>query len=78
MYLHIGNDTVVKISEIVAILDAKLLDSSPLLKEFISENDVIHLADYPPAKSIVITNNHIYLSSLGSAALKRKSSKVRV
>lgn len=78
MYLHIGNDTVVKTSEIVAILDAKLLDSSPLLKEFISENDVIHLADHPPAKSIVITNNHIYLSSLGSAALKRKSSIVRV
>ena len=78
MYLHIGNDTVVKTSEIVAILDAKLLDSSPLLKEFISVNEFIRLTDDPSVKSIVITNNHIYLSSLGSAALKRKSSKVRV
>ena len=75
MYLHVGNDTVVKISELVAVLTAKMLNDSPLLQRFLNENEVIDLAEGNP-KSIVITAHHIYLSPIGSTALKRKSTKM--
>ena len=75
MYLHVGNDTVVKTSELVAVLTAKMVNDSPLLQKFLTENKVIDLAEGNP-KSIVITVHHIYLSPIGSTALKRKSTKM--
>ena len=75
MYLHVGNDTVVKTSELVAVLTAKMLNESPLLQRFLNENGVVDLAE-GNAKSIVITLHHIYLSPIGSTALKRKSAKM--
>ena len=75
MYLHVGNDTVVKTSELVAVLNAKMLNVSPFLQRFIIQNKVIDLAE-GNTKSIVITVHHIYLSPIGSTALKRKSAKM--
>ncbi len=75
MYLHIGNETVIKTSEVVTILDAKILPGSPILQNFLSEKEVMDLTGGNNAKSIVVTCDHIYLSPLGSAALKRKSVK---
>ena len=37
MYLHIGEDILVHTDEIVAILDKKLLDSSPIVEEFLQQ-----------------------------------------
>jgi hypothetical protein len=75
MYLHVGNDTVIKISELVTVLDAKMLTASPGLQKFLDENKVIDLTE-GNAKSIVVTTHHIYLSPIGSTALKRKSAKI--
>jgi hypothetical protein len=75
MYLHVGNDTVIKTSELVTVLDAKMLTNSPVLQRFLDENKVIDLAE-GNTKSIVVTVHHIYLSPIGSTALKRKSAKM--
>ena len=75
MYLHVGNDTVVKASELVAVLNAKMLNVSPYLQKFLHQNKVIDLTE-GNIKSIVVTIHHIYLSPIGSTALKRKSAKM--
>ena len=75
MYLHVGNETVIKASELVTALDAKMLPDSPILQRFLDENKVIDLAE-GNMKSIVITIHHIYLSPIGLATFKRKSAKM--
>lgn len=72
MYLHIGDDILVHTNEIVAILDKKLLDSSPIFAEFLQQKEEIHAAKRS-IKSIVVTNKHVYYSPLASATLKKRS-----
>jgi hypothetical protein len=74
MYLYIGEDTLVKTDEIVAILDKKLLESSPSLADFLQRKaDItLHLAKNS-VKSIVVTSKHIYYSPLTSVTLKKRS-----
>ena len=74
MYLHIGEDILVHTDEIVAILDKKLLDSSPILAEFLQQKaDItIHLTE-KSIKSIVVTTKHVYYSPLASMTLTKRS-----
>lgn len=74
MYLHIGDDILVHTDEIVAILDKKLLDSSPILAEFLQQKAevTLHLAE-KSIKSIVVTTKHVYYSPLASVTLKKRS-----
>lgn len=74
MYLHIGDDILVHTDEIVAILDKKLLDSSPILAEFLQQKAevTLHLAK-KSIKSIVVTTKHVYYSPLASVTLKKRS-----
>lgn len=72
MYVHIGEDVLVRTSEIVAILDKQ----SVHLGEIRSRKEISptssHLAD-KNVKSVVITTKSVYLSSIASATLKKKS-----
>ena len=74
MYLHIGDDILVHTDEIVAILDKKLLDSSPIFKEFLQQKAemTLHLAK-KSIKSIVVTTKHVYYSPLSSMTLTKRS-----
>lgn len=72
MYLHIGNDTVVKTNQIIVILDRKLHSSSNLLQEYLESKDVTDLSN-GSFKSIIVTVDKIYLSPLGTGILKKKT-----
>lgn len=74
MYLHIGEDVLVNTDDIVAILDKKLLESSPIFTEFLQHkvNITLHLAKNS-IKSIVVTNKHVYFSPLSSVTLSKRS-----
>lgn len=74
MYLHIGEDILVKTSEVVAILDKQLLHSSSVFREFLDgrEEMTVNLAK-SSVKSIVITDKHVYYSPLASSTLKKRS-----
>jgi hypothetical protein len=72
MYLHIGEEVMVRASNIIAILDRRLLksdwqstlpDVAAKTIRNISKHDV---------KSIVITDETIYLSPLASTTLKKR------
>ena len=74
MYLHIGEDVLVNTDDLVAILDKKLLESSPIIAEFLQQKaDItLHLARHS-TKSIVVTTKHVYYSPLSSMTLKKRT-----
>jgi extracellular matrix regulatory protein B len=76
MYLHIGEDILVKTDDVIAILDKQLLHSSPIIQEFLDKKEdvTLNLAK-GSVKSIVITEKNVYYSPLASGTLKKRSSQ---
>jgi len=79
LYLHIGEDTLVRTSEIIAILDKESTGFSDVLEEFLKRQnlDVVHLSK-KQYKSIVITTDQVYYSPLAAGTLKKRSQKLSV
>ncbi|CAM3944893.1 extracellular matrix regulator RemB [Mesobacillus zeae] len=75
MYLHVGEDTLVRTRDVIAILDKESASSSPILEEFLRGQEAVNLskAEY---KSIVVTCDKIYYSPLASGTLKKRSKKI--
>jgi extracellular matrix regulatory protein B len=74
MYIHLGEDVMIRTDELVAILDKKSVQESTIMKQFLNSKDknIMNLAkgDF---KSLVITNHRIYLSPLASITLNKRS-----
>ncbi|MBQ3017837.1 MAG: DUF370 domain-containing protein [Clostridia bacterium] len=73
MYLHIGNNKVVRDTDIVGIFD---LDSSTVsvntrsfLKNAQNEKRVITLGYELPKSFIILKNNEVYLSPLNTSSI---------
>lgn len=79
MYLHIGEDTLVRTSEIIAILDKESASHSEILDEFLSyrKQMTVNLSK-KEYKSIVITTEQIYYSPLAAGTLKKRTQKLSV
>ena len=81
MYLHIGNDFVVKKSDIVAIFDLDNTSQSILTRKYLSrcekEGRVINASGDELPKSFVVcayeNSRKVYLSQLISSTLLRRS-----
>ncbi|GIO23998.1 extracellular matrix regulator RemB [Oceanobacillus sp. J11TS1] len=75
MFIHIGNDNVIRSKEVVAIIDYDLYTSTSgmyqMVQEWKQENKVS--GPEKKAKSIMVTENHIYFSSLSVATLRKRS-----
>lgn len=73
MYVHVGNNVVIRQSEIIAVLDKKAV-----LMDF-EENSL--LSKIPEKelslswKSLIITGNQLYLSPLSTGTLKKRIRK---
>ncbi|KIL49192.1 extracellular matrix regulator RemB [Jeotgalibacillus soli] len=77
MYIHIGEDAMVRMGDIVAIMDAQSLEASQIMERFLKDNDsaIVDLCRNG-CKSIIITDFKIYLSPLASATLKKRTEKM--
>lgn len=73
MYIHIGEDIDIRGSDLIAILDRKSVNSTVFIEEFLQRNrkNIIDLSK-KSVKSIVITKDKVYLSSLASETLKNR------
>lgn len=73
MYVHIGGDTVVHSQDIITILDNKTMTISKEFHHFlhINEKYIVPLTN-DTFKSIIVTVDRIYLSSLTSATIKKR------
>lgn len=74
MYIHIGDDFVVPIRDIVAIFDYKI-KNSPIVEEFLNgQAETIISSAVGSPRSIVVTETNVYLSPLSSRTLKKRAS----
>ncbi|MCL6477903.1 MAG: DUF370 domain-containing protein [Peptococcaceae bacterium] len=76
MFLHLGGDTVVLKSDVIAILDYKK-GFSNITKEFIEiageEGFIETISDPGKEKSYVITSEKIFISPISCNTLKKRS-----
>ncbi len=77
MYLHIGGDVLIPVRDIVAVIDYDNVDKSQITDEFIKLVDMEGLIeqtdDEKDPKSFIITNKKVYLSSISSTTLHKRS-----
>ncbi|MFD0050624.1 extracellular matrix regulator RemB [Actinomycetes bacterium NPDC127524] len=74
MYLHIGEDILVKTDDVIAILDKQILHSSAITREFLEKKEsIISNLAKGSIKSVVITDKHVFYSPLASGTLKKRS-----
>lgn len=76
MYIHVGEDILVRSKDIVAIIDRQSVHSSKMVEEFLErqKDSVVNLSK-GSYKSVVITTKEIYFSPLASGTLKKRSTK---
>ena len=72
MYIHIGEDHMVRVREIIAIIDKDSAASGAQ-----KTADAINLSK-GPFKSVVITEKNVYLSPLSSTTLKKRSAQLGI
>lgn len=76
MYIHLGEDVLIKTSDVVAIFDYDLMEDNEENRLFIDRClEDMKLVDVgeKDTKSIVITNQFIYFSSFSPSTLKKRS-----
>jgi hypothetical protein len=74
VFLHVGGDVVVRMGEVVAILDQRAAEASAtreLLGFRRSQGRVVHVAGGQP-KSLVICTERIFLSPISAGTLRRR------
>ncbi|MDD4599752.1 hypothetical protein SDC9_04257 [bioreactor metagenome] len=75
MFLHLGADTVIPLSEVIAITDLKSVRSS-INRKFLNNsrdnNKVIDISSNNP-KSFIVTKKVVYLSAISSLTLKKRA-----
>lgn len=75
MFLHIGNDEVIKSKSIIIIVNYQLAKETNQLASINRGKEIIELvSNEEQIKSIIITNEKVYYSPLSSATLKKRDS----
>ncbi|MFA9556236.1 extracellular matrix regulator RemB [Evansella sp. AB-rgal1] len=81
MFIHLGGDVVLRSHKVVAILDYHSKETSQDNERFIElcekNSKTVSISTDNP-KSIVITENEVYLSPISSHTLKRRAETVAV
>ncbi len=81
MFLHLGGDVVVKMKNIVAIMDLETTSVSKITKEYLKKitlkNNVININTEDLPKSYVITDENgekkVYVSPISSRTLNKRA-----
>jgi len=82
MYVHLGGEMVVAVTEVVAVLDARHIAGSPINEEFVR---LARAAGYlrgrgltAESKSLVVTRDRtVYASGISPATLARRMNHLR-
>ncbi|MDR4890504.1 DUF370 domain-containing protein [Bacillus sp. HNG] len=77
MFIHLGDNVMVRSSDVITILDRQLLKSSSIVNEFldVQKDRVVELSN-GNTKSVVVTVDNVYFSPLSSSTLKKRSQQV--
>lgn len=74
MFIHIGNNIVISTNDIISIIDYNVISSSVIMEEMMEARQQI--GSKKNAKSVVLTEDVIYLSSLSISTLTKRASLV--
>lgn len=79
MYIHIGEDLNIRAKDIIAVLDKESVQNSEMVKEFLSHHrgKVMNLSKNP-FKSVIVTDQFVYLSPIASGTLKKRSTQTNI
>ena len=85
MYLHLGQDTVVKLSEVVAIFDLENASIAKATKRYRAlaqkQGLVVNVSTELPKSFVVCVDekgkNTVYISQISSATLKKRTNFVK-
>ncbi len=74
MYVHLGDDVMIRSSEIIAILDKQTVMDSEEMKGLLEKrkSELMNISN-GAFKSLVITSTHMYLSPIAIATLRKKA-----
>ena len=74
MYVHLGDDVMIRSSEIIAILDKQTVMDSKEMQQLLErkESELVNISN-GTFKSLVITPTHMYISPIAIATLKKKA-----
>ncbi len=76
MYVHLGGDLVVRVTEIVALLDVRLLAGSDINREFVERaragRRLQGVGLTPDCKALVVTPTAVVTSTISPATLARR------
>ncbi|MCH1626793.1 extracellular matrix regulator RemB [Fredinandcohnia quinoae] len=77
MFIHLGENIIVRSTDVITILDRQLLKSSSIVNEFLEaqKDKIVELAN-ENTKSVIVTVDHVYFSPLSSSTLKRRAQHV--
>jgi len=76
MYVHIGGEKIVRSSEIIAIFDIAIDNSSKISNQFLQhakENKEVDYISEEEAKSIILTKHKVIYSPISSSTLKKRT-----
>ena len=85
MYLHLGQDTVVKLSEVVAIFDLENASIAKATKRYLAlaqkQGLVVNVSTELPKSFVVCVDEKgrttVYISQISSASLKKRTNFVK-
>lgn len=72
MYVHIGDDIVIRTDQIIAILDKKMVSAVEELELLFNDAIRDSATIIEKTKSIIITREQIYFSSIAPLTLKKR------
>jgi len=72
VFIHIGDSNVISINDIISIIDYNLISSSVIMEEMMEKRE--YEGSEQDAKSVVITDDFIYLSTLSVSTLEKRAS----
>lgn len=74
MYVHIGDNVLVRASDIITILDKQTIKASAISNEFLATQTSARSNETNTSyKSIVVTKDDVYYSPIASTTLKKRS-----
>ncbi|WP_027086753.1 extracellular matrix regulator RemB [Cohnella panacarvi] len=76
MYIHLGGEKIIRTSQVVAIFDISIEQSSKLSRQFVAQaqkNKEIETIGEEDPKSIVVTEGKVYYSPISTSTLKKRA-----
>jgi len=81
VYVHLGGDLVVAVSDVVAIVDIRLLEHAEVNREFVDRalaaNRVHGEGLTPDCKALVVTPHAVFTSGISVPTLARRMARTR-